>query len=200
MNSPIDGTAVIVIFYAISYHYDCGSPSPECPSDCGGHYGDSEFIVEEVSTTGYPTYDGHWYLKFATFSAHYGSQANSTGTYAGSDLEYGVAAPSSNPFVWVAEDKHSNYRSQAVCDAGAYYFDNCDRPGTRVGLEVPSNANLGAQNRQLNAFVGSRVGGIYSGTEHMWSLSLTDGFLGWYPRSFGQGETPYGKLLNNYGF
>jgi hypothetical protein len=200
MNSPIDGTPVIVIFYAISYHLDCGSPRPDCPADCGPHYGDSEFIVEEVSTTEYPTYDAHWYLKYATLSAHYGSQANSTGTYAGEDLDYAAAAPYSNPFVWVAEGKHSNYRSQAVCDAGAYYYDNCDRPGTRVGLEVLPTANLGSFNHQLVATVGSRVGGIYSGAETMWSRDPTIGFLGWYPRSLGQGETPYGNLLVNYGF
>lgn len=200
MNSPIDGTPVIAIFYAISYHYDCGSPRPDCPVDCAGHYGDSEFIVEEVSTTEYPTYDAHWYLKYATLSAHYGSQANSTGTYAGTDLEYGAAAPYSNPFVWIAEGKHSNYRSQAVCDAGAYYYDNCDRPGTRLGLEVLPGANLGSLSNQLIGTVGSRVGGIYSGAEQMWSRDPANGFLGWYPRTFGQGETPYGQLLWNFGF
>ncbi|MEO6863863.1 MAG: hypothetical protein ABI229_00285 [Gemmatimonadaceae bacterium] len=200
MNSPIDGTPVIAIFYAISYHYDCGSPSPFCPTQCAGHLGDSEFIVEEVTTADYPNSDVHWYLKYATLSAHYGSQANSTGTYAGADLTYGAAAPGSNPFVWVAEGKHSNYRSQEVCDAGAYYFDNCDRPGTRVGLEVLPSANLGSLSNQLNPFVASRVGGVYSGVEHMWSTDPTDGFLGWYPRSLGQGETPYGKLLKDFGF
>ncbi len=200
MNSPIDGTPVIAIFYAISYHRDCGSSRLDCPADCGGHYGDSEFIVEEVTTADYPNSDAHWYLKYATLSAHYGSQANSTGVYAGADLTYGAAAPGSNPFVWVAEGKHSNYRSQEVCDAGAYYFDNCDRPGTRVGLEVLPSANLGSLSNPLNAYVASRVPEVYSGVEHMWSLNTNDGFLGWYPRYLGQGETPYGKLLQNFGF
>lgn len=36
----------------------------------------------------------------------------------------------------------------------------------------------------------------------MWSLdnSTGDGFLGWWPRSYGSGERPYGNLLENYNF
>lgn len=159
LNSPIDGTPVMQIFYAISYHTDCGSPRPDCPAECAPHYGDSEFIVEEVTTGGYPTYDtGRWYLKFATLSAHYGTRVNSTGTYAGGDLDYGNAEPESNPMVWVSEGKHGNYRTQSVCDAGAESFDNCDRPGQRLGLEVLPSANLGAHNHHLKDNVGSRVG------------------------------------------
>lgn len=197
ITSPIDGLPKIQIFYAISYHLDCGSPRPDCPVDCSGHYGDSEFIVLEVSTD--PPNPQHWFLKFATLSAHYGSRANSTGTYAGSDLEYGAAAPASSPLVWIAQGKHSNYRSQAVCDAGAYYYDNCDRPGSRVALEVLPDANLGSDAVRIVNGVASRVGGFYSGFEYMWA-DTNYPFLGWYPRYYGGDTTPYGNLLRDFSF
>jgi hypothetical protein len=206
--SPIDGTPVIDIFYAIGYHLDCGSPRPDCPVDCARHFGDSEFIVAEVSAAGYPTYPSaaNWYLKYVTLSAHYSTQVESTGTYSGSDVDYAGAAPMSNPVVWVSEGKHGNYRSQGVCDAGASYYDNCDRVGERVGLEILPDANLGSFLYPMNEITNSRyqtsIGSIYSGQEHMWSLTNDNGlgFLGWYPRSYGSGERPYGSLLKNYGF
>lgn len=198
--SPIDNHPVIQIFYAISYHYDCGSPRPDCfISACDPHYGDSEFVVAEVSTEG-STDSRYWTLRFVTLSAHYGTRFNSTGTYAGSDVSYGYMNVYAAPLVWVSEGKHGNYRSQGVCDAGAEYYDNCDRPGARAQLDVRPEANLGSYDHQYNAYTVSRVGGQYTGTEHMWSTSLADGFLGWYPRAYGTGETPYGILLRNYGY
>jgi hypothetical protein len=196
--SPIDGSQVVDIFYAIGYHEDCGT------AGFTFHYGDSEFIVEEVGTVGYPTYNGgHWYLRYVTYSAHYGTPEESSGTYSGGDVEYANAAPGSNPVSWVSEGKHGNYRSQAACDAGGFFgSDNCDHPGERVGLDIFSNANLGSHVQPIVDVVGSREGGFFTGIEHMWSTTNVNGlgFLGWYPRSFGNGETPYGALLRNYGF
>lgn len=198
--APVDGQPVITIFYAISYHYDCGSPVPLCPFDkCEPHNGDSEFVVLEVSTVEYPTYNGpHWYLKRATFSTHYASRYDGANTYAADDLEYANAAQFSNPVVWVASGKHSNYRSQTVCDAGGVSSDNCDRPLFRVGLETLPNANLGSLSFQLINFVGSRSGS--PGVENMWSTDPNFPFLGWFPRSEGGDTTPYGKILRDFAF
>ncbi|MEO7216782.1 MAG: hypothetical protein ABI026_01175 [Gemmatimonadaceae bacterium] len=199
--SPVDGSGpVIQVFYAIGYHYDCGCPGLNGLPDCGPHYGDSEFIVMEMRPDG-P--DPHlWMLRYATLSAHYGTRLNSTGTYWRYDLEYDNAPGGSMPVVWVSEGKHGNYRSQAVCDAGAAYFDNCDHPLQQVWLEASADANLGSRYYRQNEYTYSRVGGAYTGQEHMWSLdnSTDDGFLGWWPRSYGSGERPYGSLLENYGF
>lgn len=199
--SPIDGQPVITIFYAISYYYDCGSPLPVCPiSRCDPHDGDSEFIVLEVSTVDYPTYDGpHWMLKRATLSTHYASRYDGANTYAAGDLEYGNAAQYSNPLIWSASGKHANYRSQSVCDAGGFSTDNCDRPLFRVALETRPDANLGSYANQLITYVGSRAGS--PGVEYMWSTSATVyPFLGWYPRSDGGDATPYGKILQDFNF
>jgi hypothetical protein len=194
-NSWFDGSSVIRIFYALSYHEDCGSPNRECPTDCNGHAGDTEFIIEEVTTAGYPTYDGgHWFLHYATLSAHYGSQVDETATYDGQDLTYANAAPGSNPDIWVALWKHANYRSQSVCDAGAYYFDTCDHPGTRIGLEVASWMNLGSRNHPLIDGIGSRQG--YPGFEYYWSDHL---FCGW-ANGCVIGSTPYTELMAYWGF
>jgi hypothetical protein len=199
--SPVDGSGpVIQVFYAIGYHYDCGCPGLNGLPDCGPHYGDSEFIVMEMRPEG-P--DPHlWMLQYATLSAHYGTRFNSTGTYWRYDLDYGDAPTGSMPVVWVSEGKHGNYRSQDVCDAGAESFDNCDNPLPQVWLEASADANLGSRNFREHEYTYSRDGGPYTGLEHMWSTdnSTGDGFLGWWPRSYGSGETPYGELLENYGF
>jgi hypothetical protein len=169
--------------------------------DCGPHFGDSEFIVMEMRPEGS---DPHrWMLQYATLSAHYGTQANSTGTYWRGDLQYDNAPLYTMPVVWVSEGKHGNYRSQDVCDAGAYSFDNCDHPLAQVWLVADANENLGSSSVQLINDVYSRDGGPYTGEEHMWATDVSSGwgFLGWFPRCcYGPGERPYGSLLVNYNF
>jgi len=200
-SSPVDGSGpVIQVFYAIGYHYDCGCPGMNGVPDCAPHYGDSEFIVMEMRPEG-P--DPHlWLLQYATLSAHYGSQLNSTGTYWRGDLQYDNAPLYSMPVVWVSEGKHGNYRSQSVCDAGAAYTDNCDNPLAQVWLVADANENLGSSAYPLINYVYSRDGGPYTGQEHLWSTTNAsgDGFLGWFPRYYGAGERPYGSLLENYNF
>lgn len=200
-SSPVDGSGpVIQVFYAIGYHYDCGCPGMNNFPECSPHYGDSEFIVMEMRPEGS---DPHlWLLQYATLSAHYGTQLNSTGTYWRGDLQYDNAPLYTMPVVWVAEGKHGNYRSQSVCDAGAAYTDNCDNPLQQVWLDASTDENLGSSSFPLHDRVYSRDGGVYTGQEHLWSTSNAsgDGFLGWFPRSYGSGERPYGSLLWNYNF
>lgn len=69
---------VLQIIYALAYHEDGGSWGVEA------HTGDSEWIVFEVSNP----IDSRWRLDFATLSAHWGTWADHTATYAAEDLEY----------------------------------------------------------------------------------------------------------------
>jgi hypothetical protein len=199
-NSWYDGNPAIRIFYALSYHEDCGSPSSQCPADCNGHAGDSEFIIEEVGTVEYPTYDGpHWFLRFVTFSAHYGSGiVDGTASYSGTDVEYANAAPGSNPVSWVARGKHANYRSQAVCDAGAVYYDTCDNPGSRIGLETSASTNLGTRIHNFIDGIGSRQG--RAGTEWFWTPATFCGWNGTTSPRCSVGATPYSDLMRDWGF
>lgn len=133
-------------------------------------------------------------LRYVTLSAHWQAESyDGADTYAASDLDY---APTANPLVWVANGKHANYRSQAVCDAGAFYYDTCDHPGARLPLEVLLSANLGESNHNILNGVGSRIGA--AGFEWYWDV--TKPFLGWFPRSQGGDTTPYAQSLIFFGF
>lgn len=194
--SPIDGEPVIKIFYAISYYKDCGSPNPSCviPA-CGDHEGDSEFIIVEGKSNG-----STWVLKRATLSAHFNVDAGGpVDTYDGHDMEYTGSVYLGRPFIWVALDKHANYRSQSVCDAGQWYYDTCDRPGSRPIIEVLSSANLGRDQDLIIDEVGSRAG--RPGIERYWGPNSYF-FLGWYDRYAARSSdtTAYGRLLRFFGF
>lgn len=193
--SPIDNVPVIRIFYALSYYFDCGSPSSFCPTQCESHPGDSEFIIAEVVS-----YGDRWILKRATLSAHFNSDAGTPmDTYAGEDLEYGGARQQTNAVIWVALGKHANYRSKAVCDAGMFYYDTCDSPGVRPYLEVLPDANLGRDQDQIIDEVGSRI--FRPGVERYWGPNDYY-FLGWWDRSEASASntTAYGKLLRYFDF
>ena len=193
--SPIDNRPVIKIFYAISYYLDCGSPNPTCGYPvCYPHSGDSEFIIVELRASGTV-----WQVARASLSSHFNVDGNDPiDTYAGENLEYDGSAFLGRPYIWVALDKHANYRSQAACDAGQYYFDTCDYPGPSAVIEVLANANLGRDGDPANVNVGSREG--YPGIEYYWSENLS--FRGWADRSlaFGDPPTAYGKILRFFGF
>ncbi|MBA3406411.1 MAG: hypothetical protein H0U13_17295 [Gemmatimonadaceae bacterium] len=194
---------VIRVFYAVSYYSDCGVPQIFCQynANCYGHAGDSEFIIAEVAS-----YGGRWALRRVTLSAHWNSDGTDQGvTYGSGDLEYGGDINSTNPVIWVAEGKHANYRSQAVCNGGAFFFlDRCDDPGALVAVEVLSDANLGnsgiepGQSQIIFGEIGSRTG--RPGNENFWSTTYF--FLGWWNRaeSTASDTTAYGKSLEFFGF
>ncbi|MGH7721086.1 MAG: hypothetical protein ACREON_19840, partial [Gemmatimonadaceae bacterium] len=185
------------IFYAISYREDGGIP-------IGGffaHQGDSEWIIIEVNTDE-PHNPGVWVVKRATLSAHWGAPSDGTATYAGEDLEY-ADVYLGRPVIWVAEDKHANYRSQSVCDAGAFYTDACNHGGDRgetVEVLPFATGNLGqGPNRGVILIdcIGSRRG--FPRTECFWTEP--EKFRGWLatdPNDGGAG--PYHLSLTFFGF
>ena len=173
----------VQIFYALSYHYDRGSPV----FNAEPHQGDSEFIVVRVRPS---TTLGRWVVNSAFLSAHLGTWTDSSEDLGASELQYSVSVRG-RPTVWVSEDKHANYRSQSKCDGGAYGTDNCDRNHTYLGdpayeVEVLSTANLGNVQLYKNGFnffgntlqdcVLSRAPGLNFNTECFWT---GDRFRGW---------------------
>lgn len=174
----------IRIFYLPAYREDGGTPS-------GGftaHQGDSEFIIIEVGHLG----SARWALINATLSAHWQKPTDYTATYGYDVLEF-PESYRGRPRVWVAEDKHANYRSKSVCDSGAYYFDNCDN-GRDVGetLEILQSANIGNSyhiGERLLDRVTSRRG--FPGVEYLWTGS---DFRGWLNPT-GAAAGPYSEPL-----
>ena len=79
----------------------------------------------------------------AFLSAHYLSGAwDSSEWVSGRDLEYDESDGYFHPYIWVAEGKHANYRSQWACDAGAMTADRCDDGRVEL-VEVVRERNLG---------------------------------------------------------
>lgn len=172
------------IFYLIAYREDGGTPN-------GGftaHQGDSEFIIIDVEHLG----AAKWALTRATLSAHWQKPTDNTATYGYDVLEFPESFRG-RPRIWVAEDKHANYRSKSVCDAGAWYADNCnDGRDTGETLDILASANVGNSFHigvRLLDRVTSRQG--YPGIEYLWTGTS---FRGWLTPS-GDGSGPYSESL-----
>ena len=199
-----DWGEVILIFYAISYVYDCGPPFA-CPGVypfCDPHPGDSEWIILEVGR--YSSSTRPWALKYATLSAHWRTDNDQTAGYEASDLEDAYGSPGFGaPRIWVAEDKHANYRSQIVCNSSGFgNFDNCDAPNALYQtLEVSSGFNLG---RLGIPFIGTLASPAFDrlsangNAEYYW-VNTAD-FCGWGYYAGGECSGSYHESLTAYGF
>jgi len=150
-QSP-DWGGVILLFYAISYRYDCG-PQP--------HRGDSEWIILEVGPSLNSSY-APWSLKYGTLSAHWKAPNDNTAGYEASDLEDAEGSPRFGaPRVWVSEGKHANYRTQTVCNTSGFWWnwDNCDHPYSFFfTLDFTGAHNLGSSGVQ---FIGGPNSPVY---------------------------------------
>jgi hypothetical protein len=164
------------------------------------HQGDSEFIIIEAKPGNFSTDPGqYWELAYITLSAHWQAPTDETARYSYDRLRF-PGTDRGRPEVWVAEDKHANYRSQSVCDAGAMYADNCDNPlSYHLTLDVFPAANVGNSNfsggYHLIDCVESRKG--FAGRECFWEPV---NFHGWLSPRQGGGAGPYGTSLTHFGF
>lgn len=147
---------VVRIFYALAYHRDEGEPQ----TGIKDHWGDSEFIVVEIVPNG-DNFTTNWVLDWVFLSAHFGDEwAESSEWVHHSNLWFYNNVLRKNPEVWVAEDKHANYRSQASCEwGGVWGSDECD--GTYLKyppMTLDANWNLGNQFQFANA---DALGSLY---------------------------------------
>lgn len=182
-------------FYLFAYHRDPGAPNW---FDSYAHNGDSEFVILKIrnpfagqNTEGW--YSTKWELETATLSAHWQQSTEATATYGYSSLEY-FDAYRGRPRVWVARDKHANYRSKSVCDWGAYYTDTCDDNTAAGTLEVHPDRNIG--NHWLpDGTVGTHLNygsysvhyswELYSQQENFWFFEKFGGWLVGHPKAEG---------------
>ena len=173
---PIPGDGRVVIFYAISYHFDLGCRTLICSPVRGAtrHFGDSEWIVlllEPVSPT-----SNRWRVVRATLSAHW-----QTGFW-----DYSVVVERSDmfwadeyagrPLIWVSEGKHANYKSRASCNGKPW--DTCSgNVREPFPLEVLRHRHLGLSwGNVLMDCVSSHGHGPQPGQECYWTANR---FRGW---------------------
>jgi hypothetical protein len=204
-----DWGGVIYIFYALSYFYDCGVPF-SCPTfiaQCNPHAGDTEWIILEVGPSPVGS-NGPWALKYGTLSAHWNTGNDQTAGYEASDLEDADNSPGFGaPRIWVAEDKHANYRTQGGCDGSGWLnLDNCEHPrSTYDTLDFLAQHNLGRKAPGFRFIGDPGISPVYDRTnpynpspEYFWNQA--GHFCGWnyYPAS-PCAETYY-TSLDAYGF
>lgn len=182
----------VKIMYLMGYFADSGHDIAG-----GAHDGDSEFLVFTVSYR-----NGWWRFSSAFLSAHWGVPfVDASSTRSTNEFEHPDGNPYARPKIWVAEDKHANYSSQGLCDAGANYADNCDQPINALeslGLLADSNIGNreGGTRQLLNCVVRTAHGGGGTKDECLWSYSE---FSGWQDR-YSKNSTGYTKILDAFNF
>ncbi|MEX2281938.1 MAG: hypothetical protein WEE89_05605 [Gemmatimonadota bacterium] len=170
--AAIDAGTEIRVAYLPSYHFDNGNEfSGICDFEtwgfCAGHFGDSEFTIAHI---GYNPSTQHWLLNRLYTSAHWGTIGNSSVWSDSTQVEY----PQKTrwwPRVYVARDKHANYRSRSTCNAGGLETDSCEENIDTDRLTVleyrnvgsgPPPAGIDSTTTQDNPI-------LYSGFEYYWT-------------------------------
>jgi hypothetical protein len=188
---------IVGIAYLFSYYDDWGNNFDCNPMGwwCDGHLGDSEFVIV---TLYYNEGTQHWVFLNMFTSAHYGTQAESSQWSYDFETEF-PAHSAWYPRVWVARNKHANYTTRSLCNAGAFWTDTCQSNQDAGRFYVNPNRNVGSSVRP-------RIDSIYSssyrtGKEYYWNSNHR--FCGWdaggrlNPANCAQA---YGVILRNFGF
>lgn len=170
------------LFYMPAYYYDCGDE---------GHPGDSEVIM--LAVTENPV-TRHWEVRKGFLSAHAGG-INDASDWLDTDFEF----PTQNlgyPRVYVAFEKHGNYRSRSQCSSRAPLFnDTCADNVSKGRIRVDRTHNVGSRFRDLfpNGVLSVGRGGPELEYFYNWNAPY---FRGWNPPAFGNGSTPYYQHLS----
>jgi hypothetical protein len=167
----------IRIAYLMAYYMDCGT---------GGHTGDSEFIQLTITFVGATK---HWKIVDGWISAHAspGLVGANRSTW-GREFEWPSGRRYSFPRIYVAENKHANYRSRSVCNNSG---DICSGFTDNGRFRVWSDNNLGNAHQVLKNCVAS-LKNASSPVECFW----TGGdFGGW--RNGTPSSSPYKGYLNS---
>lgn len=181
----------------MAYYDDCGY-SP--------HVGDSEMVTVEVQ---FNATTRHWEFVRMWTSAHYNATV------------FGVKSDRSEwsnrydavfhdrqlafPVVWVAEDKHANYRNVSRCQGwtGSSYLHKWqDWCGSfnRIRFPVPESYNAGSRYVDLLGCVFSHRRGTSSGRTECFYRNRGDGFRGWSASTDKEISTYHFMLFSSYNF
>ncbi|MGQ0815423.1 MAG: hypothetical protein ACT4O1_13350 [Gemmatimonadota bacterium] len=181
--NDVDGNGnpskLVRVVYLFQYHWDMGN-SFDCidgpASYCSGHPGDNEFAFFDLS---YNPETQHWKLERGFLSAHFGTFDGSDSSDMVNDFNLSYAGTlGSYPNIWVARDKHGNYRSWQACNSGGFLGkDDCSTFTSGGRLPVNQYRNVGNDAyRLLNRTVSTQPL-IYPGEEHFWNAG--EKFCGW---------------------
>lgn len=168
-SSAIDRISVL---YFMGYHDDAE------------HRGDTEFVIVDIEADG----GGTWHVYRIFTSAHWRSAFLVSVDYSeengGANFNY---YDDGRPFIYVAEGKHANYRTDWDCDGGSVLgWDTCDEPYRDEDVEILEERNIGDMQQPLINCV-SIPSSLYLGTECFFEPG--DKFLGWWDLDSG-GSTP----------
>jgi hypothetical protein len=175
------GSSRVRVMYLLSLYFDDGAYGCSFgPILCGGHYGDSEYIVLDLY---YGGGGGHWILDQAIYSAHsvYNVYPRLFAAYPSMNFP---DRKGGYPKAFLALRKHALYRSDTECDDGELGLDEC-RADTVQRVETPDARDIGSRARHTAAQDCARsvVFTASTATECYWT---TKDFGGW------QGKTPKG--------
>jgi hypothetical protein len=181
--------------YLLAYYEDCGY---------GAHAGDAEAVVVDVA---YNYSTGHWQFQRMWTSAHFqGGEGCSDWYNWRCDFSEWSSASQTNfsaralafPSVWVAKDKHANYRNKSRCEDAVgnsvIGFDDKCGDTYRVRTPVHEERNVGSIHVDLLGCVGSlNRGDSYGRTECF--FTDRDAFRGWTQTWLGSDKSA-GKYVN----
>lgn len=179
--------------YMPAYYDDCGS---------FGHVGDSEFIVVEVQ---FNPGTRHWEFVSMFLSAHYGSPNDQSEWPTAINVEF-KARSLAFPTVWVAQDKHANYKSVMNCNSGEDHLsDHCTSVSYfPVRFPVFANRNAGSRHTDLLGCVRSVVNTVaHPGLECFYARDPAEpwygnhSFDGWHGENGGGGTGYYTWLMSD---
>lgn len=188
---------LVRVFYALGYYFDLGT-TMGCVvlSACGGHHGDSEWIILDLR---YNPTTKHWYLTSGKLSAHtgYNTLTAGTGGYPTS-VTYPEKA-GGYPQIFVARQKHANYASRESCNAGAIAdSDDCSSNDQSFRPDVLPGRNLGRYARRLVDKVASKYPFYQNPVRYEWMWSAPY-FYGWQLDHSTRAKG-YGEILLTQGF
>lgn len=159
---------------------------------CGGHYGDSEFLVLDVYYRGNTQ---HWLLDQAVYSAHgvYNWYPRLFSAYPSMNYPAKVGG---YPRAFLSLRKHAGYRSDRECDAGELGLDECTA-NTYQRVSAAAALNLGSRGGHAVSqdCVAGSTPATAAYTECYWTERAFGGWQGRIPKG-----TAYSPMLSFFGF
>lgn len=217
---------VVRVAYLLSYYWDCGpqqsstlcnvqrllgtafslngllppysiGPIPVTAEDlCDAHQGDSEFVTVDLK---YSTATQHWYVVSAFFSAHWGTSGDHSRRATSGQLEY-PDKTGGYPRVWVAEGKHANYPTRALCENDGGQADTCESNSTVIRVRHSGQFNVGSARYNFISPKSCVPGGALVATypqnysyECYWEPGHR--FRGWSKYALSNDASPYYTML-----
>jgi hypothetical protein len=191
------GPGVIRVAYLPAYYRDCGVPNEFKAfwlylAGKNSHTGDSEFIMVEAK---FNASTRHWEFVRMFLSAHDGGP-NERSSWVPAEYTIFPLRSKTYPAVYVARNKHANYRSESVCESdpfgGQITADICANDYKSRFWVWEFNGNVGS--RSVDYYPsGVYKRGTFSGRKEYFYKQVR--FNGWVNDGSAGGASPYYDFL-----